>query len=140
MSWSRIAALGLLLTTAAACLDDDITGVRELSIVLSASTTSVTLGDSVQFDYSAEGTGLVTVWFEYGDGAADTVRFSGGYEVPDYGEPEDHANTDTVFYPGPLEVAGRLTHAFEAPGTFSVVGYAVGAVGVATDTVRVAVN
>lgn len=133
-------ALVVLVVATSACLDDSITGVRELSIVLVASRTSVSAGDSVRFEYLAQGTGLVSVHFAYGDGGADTVPFSGGFEVPDYGEPEDHANTDTVFYAGPLEVAGALTHAFHSSGTFPVIGHAVGATGVVSDTVRVTVN
>ena len=90
----------------------------------------------MKLGYSAEGTGLVLVYVEYGDGGADTASFSGGFEKPG----EDYWNTDTLFYPGPIEVGGTLIHAFDSVGTFLVIGYAVGAAGVASDTVVLTVN
>ena len=131
-----ISALALLVVAASACLDDSITGVRELSMVLTLGRTIVSAGDSVNLEYSAEGTGLVSVYVEYGDGGADTASFSGGFEEPG----EDAWNADTLFYPGPIGVGGRLTHAFDSVGTFLVIGYAVGAGGVASDTVALTVN
>ena len=132
-----ISALALLVVSASACLDDSITGLRELSMVLTSDRTIVSVGDSVNFEYSAEGTGLVSVRVEYGDGGEDfvLVSSSGGFE-----EPEEGFRADTLFYPGPIGVRGPLTHAFDSVGTFLVIGYAVGAAGVASDTVALTVN
>lgn len=131
-----VAPLAVLVVAASACLDDSITGVRELSMVITSGRTIVSAGDTVDFEYSAEGNGLVSVHVEYGDGGADTASFSGGFEEPG----EEVWNADTLFYPGPIEVAGRLTHVFDSVGTFLVIGYAVGAAGVASDTIALTVN
>ena len=131
-----ISALALLVVSASACLDDSITAVRELSMVLTSGRTIVSAGDSVNLEFSAEGTGLVLVYVDYGDGGADTASFSGGFEEPE----EGGVRTDTLFYPGPIEVGGKLSHAFDSVGTFLVIGYAVGAAGVASDTVALTVN
>lgn len=131
-----VSALAVLVVAGSACLDDSITGVRELSMALTAGATVVSAGDSVTFDYTAEGNGLVWVYVEYGDGGADTATFSGGFEEPD----EEVGRTDTLFYPDPIEVGGTLIHAFDSVGTFPVVGYAVSAAGVATDTVTLTVR
>lgn len=131
-----ISQLAVLVVAASACLDDSISGVRELSMVLSSDRTIVPAGDTVEFEYSAEGDGLVSVHVDYGDGGADTPSFSGGFEEPG----EEIWNSDTLFYPGPIEVSGRLTHVFDSVGTFLVIGYAVGADGVASDTVALTVN
>lgn len=131
-----ISPLAVFVVAASACLDDSITGVRELSMVLASGRTIVSAGDTVDFEYSAEGNGLVSVYVEYGDGDVDAATFSGGFEEPG----EEIWNADTLFYPGPVEVAGRLTHVFDSVGTFLVIGYAVGADGVASDTVALTVN
>jgi hypothetical protein len=136
----RLSALIALAAGASSCLDNSITGVREMSMVLTASASSVVVGDSVTFNFEAEGTGLFGAIVAYDDGAADSLRFSGGFDPIDWGDVYGAAPTDTVFFRGPVAAGATLLHAFAAPGTFAVVGEVIGAGGVAVDTVVVTVN
>lgn len=131
--------VALLAVGAAACLDDSITGTREASLTLSASASLVAVGDTVRIEYEATGTGLSSLRLDYGDGAADTVRFSGGFEAPDELPPNGQPR-DTLWYRGPVAAGGWLVHVFEAPGAFRVVGAAVSGAGTAVDTLVFSVN
>lgn len=126
--------------TGAACLDEGITGVREASMRLTASASSAAVGDSVTFDFEVEGTGLVGALLEYGDGASDTIRFSGGFDPIDFGLPAGEAPSDTVFFDGPVQGGATRRHAFTAPGSYLVVGRVVAAAGIASDSVVVVIR
>lgn len=135
-------ALACVVVTAAAtaCLDDSITGVRDVSMVLTASALTGAVGDTIVFDLEVEGTGLVGALLDYADGAADTVRFSGGFDPIDFGLPAGKAPSDTVFFKGPVEGGATRLHAFTAAGSYTVVARVVAAAGMAEDTVVVVVN
>lgn len=112
---------GLLITTAAtaACLDDSITGTRPLSFSLSVSPGTALVGDSVDFEYEATGTAIRGVVLAYGDGVADTIFAETSNEV---------------------ERAGVLRYAYDAAGTFEVVGSVVTSIGTRADTVQVEIT
>jgi hypothetical protein len=131
-------AVGALAAGASACFDD-ITGVRELSITVSSAQSIVSVGDSVLIEFEAAGTGLRNVRLEFGDGTVETIEFSGGFEAPNE-LPENGQPRDTLFYPGPVSGGGWRYHAFESPGTFRVVGFALAGAGIASDTVDITVN
>jgi hypothetical protein len=134
-----VAATTLLLGVGAGCLDDSITGVRELSVELRPSVTTLAVGDTLDVTFVAEGTGLLRVVVDYGDGVADTTRVGSFTEIEDnvYGVPD---SKDTVTYPGPLGVEGDRRHVYTSPGSYFVVGSAVGAAGRVTDSVSINVN
>lgn len=113
----RLGALLLVATAVSACLDDSITGTRPLSITITPSATSTTAGSSLDFEFFATGRGLSLVTLDYGDGAIDSVTFS-----------------------GPVEAGGDLVHTYSAAGMFTVVGAATGIDGVTADTLTITVN
>jgi PKD repeat protein len=100
-------AVILLAGTAAACLDESITGTRPLSFSFDPITGSPAVGDSVGFSYDATGTGIFGVILDFGDGAVDTVENQSSSVVSMQGT-INHAYTDA----GTYEVTGRV----EAPG------------------------
>lgn len=111
---------GLLLATGtAACLDDSITGTRPLSFSLSVSPGTALVGDSVEFEYEATGTAIYGVVLAYGDGAADTVFAETSNEV---------------------ERFGTLRYAYDAAGTFEVIGSVFTSIGSRADTVAVEIT
>ena len=115
----RLAQAAILATTvvAAACLSNEVTGTRPLSMTVTASSATVAAGDSVGFEFSATGTGIVLMVMNYGDATADTLTFS-----------------------GPLGIAGLLWHTYEAQGEYTVVGETTGVNGSISDSVTVTVN
>ena len=111
---------GLLFTAAtAACLDDSITGTRPLSFSLSVSPGTALVGDSVDFEYQATGTAIAGVIIAYGDGVADTIFAETSNEV---------------------ERSGVTRYAYDAPGTFEVVGSVITSGGTRDDTVQVEIT
>lgn len=107
----------LLVAAVTACLDDSITGTRPLSITITASPTTTTVGSAVDFEFLAQGRGLSLITLAYGDGVLDSVTFS-----------------------GPVEAGGDLVHTYNAAGMFTVVGEATGIEGVTADTLTITVN
>lgn len=120
MSTSRsLLALALLAAVGAttACLDDSVTGTRPLGFTISASPTSVPVGDTVHFDVTGQGTNVVAIIVAFGDGAEDTLT-----------------------YPGALEVVDITEHAYDAPGSYEAVGTIVASNGQLSDEVVVTVH
>lgn len=119
MTSPRLRALAALAggLLAAACLNNDVTGVRDLSMELTATPSTASVGASVEVAYRATGTGIARLIVDYGDSSADTSTFS-----------------------GPLEIAGELTHSWDSAGTYVVVGVVAAAEGTIRDSVTVTVN
>lgn len=102
----------------AACSDITFVGGGPVTIKLTANKTAVPAGGSVTFAYDVKGTYIEGVVIEYGDGAADTV-----YTV------------------GSQTASGTFGHAFELPGSYTVVATAEdSATGVATAEVLITVG
>lgn len=85
----------------AACSDLTFEGGGPVAIQLSADRTSVPAGGSVEFSYDARGTYLSSVAIEYGDGVVDSVLTLGAQSA-----------------------AGVVSHTFELPGSYTVIGRA----------------
>jgi len=115
----RLAASAVLvaLVATAACLNNDVTGTRPLEMTLTSSSPTVTVGDSIGFDWGATGTGLVLFVLDYGDSSADTLTFS-----------------------GPIAIGGLLWHTYVTPGAYTAVGRVTGVNGSVSDSVAVTVN
>lgn len=109
-------ALSAALVAAAACLDSA-TGTRPLGVTISASPTSVLVGDTVQFDVTGQGTNVVAIIVAFGDGAADTLT-----------------------YPAAVEVIDITKHAYDTPGSYEAVGTVLASNGQLSDQVVVTVN
>lgn len=109
-------ALSAALVAAAACLDS-VTATRPLGVTISASPTSVLVGDTVQFDVTGQGTNVVAIIVAFGDGAADTLT-----------------------YPAAVEVIDITKHAYDAPGSYEAVGTVLASNGQLSDQVVVTVN
>ena len=121
MAMKRVVAAlaGVILTVVAgACLDDSITGTRPFTFSINATPTTVLVSEDVTFRYEATGTDLRIIWFDYGDGTADTVLL--GFTI--------------------LEADGTLTHAFETTGSFSVLGRVRAQAGLDSARITIQVN
>jgi hypothetical protein len=105
------------LVASAACLNNDVTGTRPLTTTITSSSPTVTLGDSIGFEFGATGTGIVLFVLDYGDASADTITFS-----------------------GPIEIGGLLWHTYLAAGAYTVVGRTTSVSGSVSDSVAVTVN
>jgi len=112
-------ALLLVAVSAAACLDDDITGTRPLSFTISVDPAFANVGDSVSVRFEAMGTQLLGVLVNYGDGVVDTL-------------PTDLAGT--------VEFIQTLSHAYSEPGTFQIVGQVESGFGIMGDTTFVEIE
>lgn len=113
LTLALLAAVG----ATAACIDDSVTGTRALGVTISASPTSVPVGDTVQFDVTGQGTNVVAIIVAFGDGAADTLT-----------------------YPAAVEVIDITKHAYDAPGSYEAVGTVLASNGQLSDEVVVTVN
>ena len=104
-----------LLVASAACGSS--TGlVHELSVTISTTTTAATVGEPVDFDFSATGPLVVGIIVAYGDGVADSVETATGV----------------------TSVMGRFAHTFETAESFLVEAIVVDAqLGRLSDTVAV---
>lgn len=104
--------------SAAACSDITFEGGGPVTIQLSADRTDLPAGGSVTFTYDVRGTYLSGVVIDYGDGVADSV-----------------------FTQGAQSAAGVVSHAFELPGSYTVIGKAEdSATGTATAEVVIQVG
>lgn len=112
--WTVTVALAV---GAAACLDDDITGTRPLAIELTATPTTVTAGESVQFNYDASGNAITLVVMDYGDGTVDSITYN-----------------------GPVIAANQLSHTYTAPATYAVTASVTALQGTLDDNVVITVN
>lgn len=112
--WTAAVALAV---GAAACLDDDITGTRPLAIELTATPTTVTAGESVQFNYDASGNAITLIVMDYGDGTADSITYN-----------------------GPVIAANQLTHTYTTPATYAVTASVTALQGTTDDNVTITVN
>lgn len=101
MPWKpRRAALALAsVALSVACSSVTFVGGGDVSLTMTADPPSASTGQDVTFSYDAVGSILVAIIMDYGDGTGDTL---------------DTAGAQTA--------SGRFVHAFETPGTFSVVG------------------
>ena len=103
---------------AAGCLSLDISVPTEISIEVTSTHTTATVGQEVTFNYDASGPSLVRVVLEYGDGIADTVGTAGA-----------------------TSAQGHRDHTFQAAGSYVVTGFAVGVNDAAsTDNVTVTIS
>ena len=112
-----VTLLAITLLGTLACLDDSITGTRELSFSMTIDLTTPTTGQDITVSFDATGTGLSSVAIDFGDGVVETKT-----------------------YVGPIEVGGQATHAYGSTGVFIVRGEAVANAGVASDEITVTVN
>lgn len=112
--WTVTVALAV---GAAACLDDDITGTRPLAIELTATPTTVTAGESVQFNYDASGNAITLVVMDYGDGTVDSITYN-----------------------GPVIAANQLSHTYATPATYAVTASVTALQGTLDDNVVITVN
>lgn len=103
--------------TAAACLDESVTGTRALSFALEANATDVAVGATVRFTFTGEGTNVTAVVVEFGDGVADTLTYPPAVSVGDFTE-----------------------HSYEAAGTYTATGTIIAQNGRLSDEVAVTVN
>ena len=115
---SRLVLAVIVVAGLAACSDITFQGGGPVTIKLTANKTTVPAGGSVTFSYEVKGTYLDGVVIDYGDGAADTA-----------------------FTVGAQAASGTFGHAFELPGSYTVIGRAEdGATGTATAEVVITVG
>lgn len=88
-------AVGLVVVVACVSEPDP----REFTMSLTVEEPVVTLGDSAVFVLEAEGSGLIEVIMDFGDGAVEAE--------------------DLLL---PVEIRRTISHAYEAPGTFEATG------------------
>ncbi len=112
-------AVILAAVTAAACLDNSITGTRPLSFTLTSNVATTTVGDSITFTFVATGTSIFGVVMNYGDGTIDTLA------------------TES---PSTVEWTQQVRRAFEDTGEFNVVGRLQTGIGSRSDTVAVTIT
>ena len=112
-------AIILAAVTAAACLDNSITGTRPLSFSLTSNVATTNVGDSLTFTFAATGTSIFGVLLSYGDGVVDTLVAE---------------SSSTV------EWTQQVRRAYEVPGDFNVIGRLETAVGTRSDTVAVTIT
>jgi hypothetical protein len=105
--------------TAAACLDNDITGTRPLSFTLTSDVATTTVGDSITFTFAATGTSIFGVVLDYGDGVIDTLPTQS---------------------PSTVEWTQQVRRVYAVPGDFNVVGRLETGIGARSDTVAVTVT
>jgi len=91
-----VLAAAAVMGATAAC-ESSVTGPRALSLTITPSATTAAVGDSLTFTANAEGTALVDLEADYGDGANETVTVSASQTV-----------------------SVRFRHAYSAPGTYTV--------------------
>lgn len=113
----RALLLMAAVSSLSSCLDDSITGTREISISLVADPATVAPDEPVTFSFEATGRDIGAVLVDYGDGTADTLSF-----------------------PNPIEVADQLVHSYDSPGSYTAVGTVVAVGGRNSDEVVVTVN
>lgn len=113
-----VAAIAAVVAGAGACSNVTFEGGGPVSIELTADRTTAKTGQDVNFLADAVGAILDGIVLAYGDGEADTLFTSGSQTAH-----------------------GRFVHAYEATGTFSVVGTVYdGRQGPASDTVVIQVT
>lgn len=120
MSASRsFLALALLAAVGAAtaCLDDSVTGTRPLVFSMSADPVTAEIAEPVTFTFTAEGTNIVAVVVDFGDGMADTLTNPPAVMVTDF-----------------------TVHSYEEAGLYTAVGKVVAQNGTLSDEVEVTVN
>src|SRR5690242_16807122 len=92
-----VLAAGVVLSGSVGC-EQSIAAPRPLGITLTSSVTSAAVGDSVTFTASAQGTDIIELAADYGDGTTETHDIVG-------------AQTATA----------KFKHAFSASGTYTIV-------------------
>lgn len=114
----RALGIALVVAVAGACLDDSITGTRELTLSVTVDENTALVDSVVTARYSATGTGLLGVVFEWGDGMADTLALSGTVVV----------------------ISGPVEHTYTTAGTFSIIGTIEAQNGIISDTATIQIN
>ena len=112
----RIAAVAALLVVSAACLEE-VTGVRNPVITVTATPSTASVGDTVRVTYTAEGTGISQVTIDLGDG-------------------DEVINT----YSGPISVTDFVEHTYAAAGSYDVAVALVSVAGAAANSITVTIN
>lgn len=101
-----------------ACLDDSITGTRQLTIDITVDPTTAAVDEVVTVRYVVSGTGLAGVIMDWGDGTVDSVPFVGSA----------------------VEAEGPVDHQYSTPGTYDIEGTVEGVDGALSDEASVVVN
>ena len=105
-SVSKALVVPAALVVLASCFGDDAAGiVHDLTMSVSASTTTAAVGIDVDFSFEATGPSVMGVIVDFGDGLADSVETFSGVN----------------------SLAGVVTHAFLTEGNFLVEGIVVDA-------------
>jgi len=118
MRFVRAALIVFLVFGAAACLDDSITGVRDLAIELEVSPASAMVDDSITASWVATGSGLQGVIVDWGDGLLDSIPL-GGFAV---------------------EAEQLVRHAYAVSGTFTITARAEDQTGFRSASATVEIN
>ena len=109
--WVPIWVLAVVVLVAASCLDNSITGVRPLTLTLTAEPATTLVGDSITFRYTATGTDLLVIQMDYGDGETGSIPSLSS---------------------GAVNMSGYVAHAYSAAGTYVATGTAVDQTGSVT--------
>ena len=100
------------------CSEITFEGGGPVTITITPDRTTVPVGGAVTFDVSAKGSILIGVVMTYGDGSSDSLEMAGAQTA-----------------------SGRFVHAFDTPGTYTVVGSLLDSVqGTVTAEVQVVVS
>lgn len=114
----RTMVMAMVVLASSACSNVTFEEGSPVSLELTADLATVSSGGEVTFSYTAVGSALVRLTVDFGDGSSTTVN--------------------TV---GAQTASGRITHTFQASGSFTVVGTLEdGVQGLATDDVLVVVT
>ncbi len=117
--WVPIWVLAVVVLVAASCLDNSITGVRPLTLTLTAEPATTLVGDSITFRYTATGTDLLVIQMDYGDGETGSIP---------------------ALSSGAVNMSGYVAHAYSAAGTYVATGTAVDQTGSVTQEVTVQIT
>jgi len=118
--WAPIWAIAVAVSLAAGCLDDNITGVRPLTLTLTVEPATAAVGDSITFRYAATGTELFAIALDYGDGKTGSVPLLGGLAA--------------------VELTGFLKHAYGEAATYVATGIATDNTGTLSRQVTVQIT
>ena len=117
--WAPIWVLAVVVLVAASCLDNSITGVRPLTLTLTAEPATTLVGDSITFRYTATGTDLSVIQLDYGDGETGSIP---------------------ALSSGAVNMSGYVAHAYAAAGTYVTTGTAIDQTGSVTQEVTVQIT
>ena len=116
---AQIWILAVAVSLAMGCLDNNITGVRPLTLTLTVEPATAAVGDSITFQYAATGTDLSAIVMDYGDGETGSVPSLGA---------------------GAVDMTGLLKHAYATAGSYVATGTAYDNTGSVTQEVTVLIT